>query len=194
MIMPEKKEQPIVIELYELWNSLKARFSIVSPQPKSFTLNKVVTPVTSIDGITLDLVDLSDGTSIAAAGSDVQLLQPAKGYVYKILDIFYDAPDPAGSASGIHYLTILPNKMSASHKSMQTVADFGNAVKVDLYALSSNKTNYPSTTRDFCLIMDFLLASYDQPLKFLYNNGTDVAQAGTRTLEILVKQIPEVMM
>jgi len=36
-----------------------------------------------------------------------------------------------------------------------------------------------------------LVASHSVPLNFVYNNATDVAQTGTRTLEIIVKRLPE---
>lgn len=37
------------VEIYTLWDRLKKRFSIIRPQPKSFTLEDTVQPVTNVD-------------------------------------------------------------------------------------------------------------------------------------------------
>jgi hypothetical protein len=132
-------------------------------------------------------VDLSSSATVASGGNEIMLLQPSKGYIYDVIEIGCYIPDPSGSASGTHYLTII-RANSSYGKIMQTIADFGNAVKIDNYGLASNKSNYPSATRDYCLIIINMEASNAEPIRFRYYNSTDVSQTGNKILEIWVRK------
>lgn len=186
-----KVEKPIVIELYELWNAIKSRFSIVSPQPKSFTLKKTVQPVTSLDGVTLEIFDLSDDTSVSSAGgTNTQTLQAPTGFIYQVIDIGYSAPDPAGSGSGSHKLTF---KYRTAQDDLGYVnSAFGNAVGISNNGFEGSTSEYPASATDQLLLMrSYVYVSNLVPIDFLYTNSTNVAQAGTRALKIVVKKFPE---
>jgi hypothetical protein len=185
----EKKED--VIELYELWTKIKARLGIISPQPKHFSLRKEVIPVTSIDGVTLDMIDLSDDTSIAAAGFQTLSLQPPKGTIYEVMDLYYAAPDPVGSAAGSHRIYIGWANLSGLYLA-RLVAAFGNAISIRTdIGFTANTSESPSNVREQLLVFRGVFCSNAQPLNCYYLNSTDVAQAGTRTLEVMVKKHPE---
>lgn len=189
-----KIEKPIVIELYELWNQIKARFSIVSPQPKSFTLSKTVQPITSFDSPKLDVIDLSDATSIAAAGTDTQTLQPPSGKIYIVRNFQYNALDPAGSGAGTHELVVFNGiAQTVQNRSARIAATFGNPIEVGFAnGFVGDSSESPSTqTEQRFICTAGLRCNHNYPIEFLYKNNTDVAQAGTRTLKLLVEILNE---
>ena len=102
--MTAKKE--IVIELYDLWNSIKDRFNIVSPQPKSFILNTRVNPVFIIDSGETKLDNTPTTASLAAAAHEDVLLRPAAGKRAKLGYITFNAAAPAGAGSGNHEFSV----------------------------------------------------------------------------------------
>jgi hypothetical protein len=66
-----------IVEIYTLWDRLKKRFSIVKPQPKSFSLNDTVQPVTSVD-FPLTVTKLLTGmTSVSSNGYKAVHVVPA---------------------------------------------------------------------------------------------------------------------
>jgi len=188
-----KIEKPIIIELYELWNAFKSRFSIISPQPKSFELSRRVVPVTSLDGETIELIDLSDDTSVAAAGAITVQLQPPKGFLYEVIYIYYRANDPAGSAAGTHKVNFTYSGVSTTSPSIVCRGTTGTTIYITSYALIGDSAETPpSATQQFELIAcGRLIASNSLPIDIEYHNDTDVAQAGTRTCEIVVRKRPE---
>jgi hypothetical protein len=140
----------------------------------------------------LTVVDLSDNTSVAAAASNTQTLTPPAGYIYIIRAIFYNAPDPAGSAAGTHYLQIRRVLVTADRTFAAITATTGNAVDINSSIFIGDSAELPTHEISQNLLMyQNLIASNSYPIKFFYHNATDVAQAGTRTLEILVEMIPE---
>lgn len=188
-----EKEKPIVIELYELWNNIKARFNIISPQPKSFILRKEVIPVISLDGYTIEYVDLSDDTQVNSGGAvNLQELKPPDGFVYDVIDIRCSILDPNGggaSTSGTHSLDIrFPGNVS---KMARIIGNFGTDIKID-YSGFTGDTEAPSVAGDqYRMIHQWLYASHSQPLEFNYTNSTDKHQTATRVLQIWVKKRPE---
>jgi len=191
--MADKKEKPIVIELYELWNTFKARFNIVSPQPKSFTLDTIIHPVVSIGDFLVRNIDLSDDTSVAAAANITQTLQPAAGKIWEIQFMAFNFPDPAGSATGDHKMQAMFD-LTLSHQTalFYLTSDFGTDIKTYNGEFSAT-TDLPGnvTLQYYISRKNGLCINHDTPLYFRYWNGTDVAAALMRTIKILVKEYNE---
>jgi len=195
--MIEKKEKPIVIELYELWNSFKARFDIVSPQPKSFTLNKVVHPVTCLDGPNIKFLVLSDDTEVAATTGVVHmLLQPPVGFIYKVLNISIGISVPSGGSSGTHEMYIAYTDGTNISPIAYMTSAFGaviqasvNAASAGMFIAGAEHPDDPTAQHD--ILTKSIMCSHDCYVDFKYSNKTDAAQTGTRTLIIVVAQIPE---
>jgi len=183
-----KEEKPIVIELYELWNQLKARFDIVSPQPKSFTLNKRVVPITSLDGVKLKVIDLSDDTQVnSGSASNTQTLIPPEGYIYEVVALKIIIPDPVGSTSGSHTLDI---HISGVDQVLYCSSTSGTSIYYKMsegWGGTSKKPAFPYSVT----FLETIVLNHDIPLTFVYINGTDANQVGTRTIKVLVKEIPE---
>lgn len=194
--MAAKKEKAIVIELYNLWNQLKARFNIISPQPKSFELLTTVQPITNIDDFYIKLVDLSDSTSIAAGNDHTVTLEPPDGECYQIIDWMYDAPDPAGSSSGSQKLEAWPMGQTSGTKNeiLQVTGTFGNGIYVGDHCAFNGTSESPSAgSEQFNIIHGSLWATHEAPITFIYDNSTDVAQAGNRKLLLMVKVFKNVI-
>ena len=137
-------------------------------------------------------IDLSDDTAVAAAGTNTQTLTPPLGNVYQIIDIYYNAPDPAGSAAGTHELGIKQVTVTSDRYRALIRASTGNAITVNYAGFIGDSAETPSNIREQLLfIRGQLWASNTYPMKFVYDNDTDVQQAGTRALEILVKEYGE---
>lgn len=192
--MPEKKED--VIELYELWNRIKARFGIIAPQPKHFNLRKEVIPVTSIDGIALEVLDYSDDTAVAASGEYTITIQPPKGTIYQLMDWYFYAPDPAGggaSTAGSHALSIYTaNTLASNSRKAFCSRNFGGYVRVGQYYEFTGDTENPAAaSQQIALLMGGLFASYDAPVVLVYTNDTDKIQAATRFCIITAKVLNE---
>jgi len=193
MIMPEKKEKPIVIELYELWNNIKARLQLVSPQPKSFTLLKEVRPVLDLGNFTLEMINLSDDTQVNSGGnSNIQILIPPAGKIYQIVDIRYTAPDPIGSAANSQYLMVRSNDGVNQIEHLKIEAPFSEAIYINRGEYYGSTSEEPTdATAQFIQLCQSLYSSRNAYLDFFYFNNTDVHQTGTRVLDILVKVFNE---
>ena len=139
-------------------------------------------------------MDLSDNTGVNAGNSNTQTLTPPTGKIYTMAMIYYHAPDPAGSSSGTHDLTIKRVYVSIARQLAIIKATTGNDVTVGSNTLWSGDSNeQPSNVElQYALTHGGLIASNSYPIQFIYNNDTDVAQAGTRTCEILVREYNEV--
>ena len=188
-----KEEKPIVIELYELWNQLKARFDIVSPQPKSFTLSKKVQPITSLDGAKLKLIDLSDDTQVNSGGStNTQILTPPSGFIYEVVSLAMNFPDPVGSTVNNHSINVTLADISLADISQVMYAS-SNTGSLIYYKISegligtSKKPAFPYNVT----FLDSIVLNSDVVLTFVYTNNTDAHQTGTRTIKVVVREILE---
>ncbi len=136
------------------------------------------------------MLDLSkDNTVIAATGTDTTIIQPSKGFVYELINISVDIPDPVGSTSGTHNLNITPTNFTDSNTAyIRITSNTGSTIRINRTGFTGT-AEYPSDATDqYRLMYDGkITASYDEPVDIIYNNVTDAAQSGTRLIEILVK-------
>lgn len=190
------KEKPIVIELYELWNQIKSRFNIVSPQPKSFTLRKEVIPILSLDGSKLDIIDLSDNTVVAHTNGTVDvLLQAPSGFIYKVRGLQYQAN--AVGTTGTHRLDIQQTDGTLTINMGYLASNFGANILISgssneslqFYADASERPSTPDA--QMLWVTNTLIASHTDYLNFKYTNNTDVNTSTNRLLRVLVEIIPE---
>ena len=140
-------------------------------------------------------LDLSDNTTVAAAGNNTQTLQPRKGYIYKVYNISYHVADPSGSTSGAHTLVVQGKAGTFASGAAYIVyisSNTGSGISVGYNVPMSFTTQNPSTNTEFRVQVQSMRASYDHPLNFKYTNGTDVSQTGNRELHIWVEEVPSV--
>lgn len=181
-----------VIELYDFWDKIKTRLGIIDPQPRSFTLRKEVIPTTSLDGSVLKILDFTTTDTVThAPTSTTQLLQPDKGKLWIVRGIYYNAPDPVGSAAGHHDLSFYPmNIIEALNKAAIVKGNFGTQLIIGLNSTLTGDTEQPTGTEPQMNIIyrGLIWASYDCPAAFVYTNTTDVDQTGNRKFYVLVEE------
>lgn len=190
-----KVEKPVIIELYELWNSIKSRFSIISPQPKSFNLKMDVQPITTMDSRSVEWIDLSDTTQVNAAANNTQTLQPPKGFLYEIRGMAAKFPDPVGSGAGSHTIFMnIAGSASIYGRLFSATSDFGSDISYAArYGWLATAT-YPSSGDSQRQLYQTTIVSNEYPLDFLYSNNTDVNQTGNREIYLLVLKTQEVIL
>jgi len=139
-------------------------------------------------------ISLTDDTSVIATGTNTQTLTPPTGKIYIIRMIYYHAPDPAGSSAGTHELTIQRIMVTTARRLAFLRSTTGNAIYYNDLVMNADSSEIPTSVQEQFLlnIGGLIVASNSYPIQFKYDNDTDVAQAGTRTLEILVEEHNEV--
>jgi len=148
-------------------------------------------PMTRSNNYTLELVDLTDDTTVTPAGTNIQLLQPPKGFVYEVIQLGYMAPDPGGSGSGTHKLD---GKFTGEYSNLLSiVSTFGNFAAINTFGFVGDSSEAPSALSNQYHIMhgNVIAASNSLPFVFTYTNDTDVNQAGTRILKLVVRKYRE---
>lgn len=136
----------------------------------------------------IELIDLSDDTAVAAAGTNTQNLQPAAGKIYEVIEIYANIPDPAGSSSGTHKLEFMFNDGAADRLIAYLAANTGSGLVIQLGEFSGNSAESPAAvTEQWDFIHHTLWATNARPIKIKYTNSTDVQQAQDRILSMLVK-------
>lgn len=139
----------------------------------------------------IKVIDLSDNTQVNATATNDQILTPNAGYLYRIRNIFYNAPDPSGSSSGTHQLDISQYDGAAYKDFLQTKANTGTTCTIQYTSLRSS-TNLPTdAAAQAKIITDGIIASNSYPVRFRYTNSTDVNQTGTRYLYVFVEETAE---
>lgn len=143
---------------------------------------------------TIEVITLTDDTTITHAPTTQTLqLKPDVGFVYEVLDIGYQAPDPVGSGAGTHQLYISYN--GAFNDMARIKATTGNAVWIAITGFDGDSSEVPSAIGDqYDIMHNRLHASNSVPIDFAYTNSTDVDQSGTRTLIIVVKKYREAIL
>lgn len=153
--------------------------------------------VTKNNAFKIALIDLSDDTSVAAAGNNTQTLQAPAGKIYQVIGIEYLAPAPIGAGAGEHTLTIYSAIGTDSQQTKMAVLNtvFGSTLAIgftnNFVAATVESPSVALEQRAVCT--DILWCSHTYTIHFKYDNDTDVAQTGTRTLNILVKVFDEVL-
>jgi len=134
----------------------------------------------------LELIDLSDDTSVAAAGEITQTMTPPVGYIYEVKNIYVNCPPPAGGGAGTHYIEIA--QAGWGTYSGKCINAFGSAVLISDPAGFVGSSEVPSDIEEQYIVMhDMLIANSDNAITFRYKNSTDVAAALNRVIFVLVK-------
>jgi len=150
--------------------------------------------VTKNNGSKLKVIDLTQTATVNSGADDTQELKPSSGYIYIVRGIFCYIADPSGSTSGTHDIRVfLINGGATRHTAIVCKANTGSAIGINHHNLNGDSLELPSDVgvQNDLLTKGSLMASYDYPIDFNYNNDTDANQTGTRTLKILVEEIPE---
>jgi len=136
-------------------------------------------------------IDLSDNTSVAGGGgTNTQTLQPPEGLCYLITRLWIEIPDPVGSGANDHRLEVYWDaSFTTASRLLYCLSNFGSDISTNAGGLVAT-TEVPSSQNQQSEILTGIArswASYDSPIYFLYTNNTDVAQAGTRTIKMIVE-------
>lgn len=114
-------------------------------------------------------------TEVAASDQLEVILDPGAGYIGRVTRFGYRAPAPSGAASGTHTLRVLQGS--------GVTGGFANERLVDLTAAFGSPVNLAVGTKSAtAYYLEGHEFSSDEPLRFRYFNGTDVAQTGERRL------------
>lgn len=141
---------------------------------------------------TLELIDLSDDTTVAHAPTAItNTLQPPVGFVYEVVNIDYNAPAPVGDSAGTHKVTVEYDGTSLALIN----GNHSTTIKIYQAGFSGDVGEIPGIVDDQLRIMrEWLVASYDNPIDFVYTNSTDADQTGTRVLRVWVKKYREAIL
>jgi len=189
--MKMQNEKEDVIELYDYWTKIKARLGIVAPQPKHFSLRKEVIPITSIDQITTEVVNLDTSAAVGIGATETTELRPPQGWVYRIRQIDLKCPDPAGSGAGTHRWYMTYNGMD--NYSMMLICDFGNQISISGTGFVANSSETPGAQREQHVLIreGVLVLTHDNFINIGYKNGTDVVCNTSRIVRFYVEKTPE---
>jgi len=141
----------------------------------------------------LKLVDLSDDTTVADGATNTQTLQPNNGEMYKVKNIWYQAP--ANANAGNHELYIkqqnAPNLNGVEYYALVR-SDDASTVAIGRGGFYGDVAEDPADAIDqYAVMHDVIIATYDQPVDFIYENNTGINQTGTRKLYLLVEVYSE---
>lgn len=145
------------------------------------------------NGFKLKLIDLSDNTTVTAAGTNTQQLQAPAGKVYQVVNIYYNAAAPIGAAAGTHKIEAGHNGITRAQNLLICEGAFNTVIRISEAGFAGSTQEVPSAAADqYALsVRGNIYASYSIPVDFVYTNSSDVSQTGTRTLEIVVKEFNE---
>ena len=139
----------------------------------------------------IKLIDLSDSTSVASSGTNVQTLTPPPGFVYQIITLYCVIP-AIGGASGNHNLEI-QNANLTSGNYLKIEGTDGAIATISYNKLLADSENPTAEREQVMVIVNQLICNNSNPIVFTYSNDSDTAQAGTRTIELLVKVYKEIL-
>jgi len=134
-------------------------------------------------------IDLTTNATVNTSDSDEIDLKPNKGFIYQVIGVYVDIPDPIGSGANDHELYFYSDAFGTRYSSYLEVR-VNSGADIDIQTDSGLVGNTESPTNideQLWAICERMWASYDVPLHILYRNDTDVNQTGTRTIKLLVK-------
>jgi hypothetical protein len=144
----------------------------------------------------LKLIDLSDNTTVASGGgTNTQTLQADVGFIYEIVKFWINIPDAVGSTANTHTLDVyFDASFTGQSRFLRMVSTSGNAILTLNQIFSADSSEIPSGSDEQFDLLNGIAKTYvnnTNTLKFLYTNGLDANQTGTRTIKILVKEYKE---
>lgn len=142
-------------------------------------------PVSQIPNPRLLHVDLTTDATVISTGSETVQLKPPEGFIYRLVALWINIPDPVGSGSGTHSLWMKNTSMDAGFKNMYISSNTG-ADLLATYGVLSGTVVQPSAAQQQQDMIATIWASNSEPFDFAYTNSTDVSQTGTREIDCLV--------
>lgn len=143
---------------------------------------------------TIKVIDLTDDTNVPTPnGENIQTLQPDVGFIYEIMAIHYNANAPAGDTSGTHEIQLAIWDGVTNINLCLCKSNHSDEVNIKGTYMVGTSLEIPSATGDQLLLITLngMKASNAYPIRFIYGNDTDAAQAGTRTCLVTCKKVRE---
>lgn len=139
----------------------------------------------------IKIVNLTNSTQVNASATNNQDLQPDSGSIYKIRNLLYNAPDPAGSTAGTHSITAYFYDGTSYRAVFESIANTGTGINIKNTGLRSSTNNPSDGAAQAILLTSGIFCSNSYPIRFTYSNDTDANQTGTRTLVLLIEELAE---
>lgn len=136
-------------------------------------------------------LDLSTTGTINSGNSEDVLIQPSKGQIYRVIDMYLFAPAIGGSANN-HHIYIKRDKTTDINLMLGTNVGTSNIV-FNYGSWSTVATSSPSAIRDCQLMFQNLIASNTEPITITYDNQTDTNQTNDRKYLVTVEVLEEVI-
>lgn len=139
------------------------------------------------------LVDLSSTSTVNTGTTENKPLQPDAGYIYEVIDIYFNCASVPASSSGTHALQVSYDGVTRTTNLIEVAGAFNNTIRISEVGWTGADTEEPNVDGDQYWKKDrgSMYASNGIPLNFIYSNDTDANQTNARTLEIMVKKIKE---
>ena len=139
--------------------------------------------------VSKDIIDLTDDTSVGDGLTNTQILQPPEGKFYRVKYITYLCP--ANTNAGTHRLYIKDKDQvdtSGNDYYCLIVSAHNEVIAIGRLAFTGSTSEDPSTVPEQAkIITDTLIATYDNPVYFIYKNQTGIANAQSRKLGVTVE-------
>lgn len=151
----------------------------------------------------LKYIDLTDNESVAATtGTETRMLSPPKpkldhlgniiepGKIWRIRGIYLNIPAPVGDTAGTHKIEFFRITPSGDRELVNISGAHSTVLKIDQgeFTGGTDETPGAAATQFEVIYCGRFVLSHRYPLKIIYTNATDAAQAGIRALEFLVEE------
>lgn len=118
---------------------------------------------------------------IASLAFETYELEPPLGYAYQLMFFDFKCSDPAGSTLGTHQFRLNSNIATfAQTRILCTMAHTDDMEFEDGVWLNVPSTIVPPEITQHLLIIPQIWGNNGEPIKFLYENGSDVATTQQR--------------
>lgn len=134
----------------------------------------------------LRTVDATQTGTLASGETEVTEVYAPTGSIYDSFNIFVRVDNPSSAASGNHYVYV---ETSGNVRSLFGKSDYATWVRFQHSAwMDANLEVWPTDEAAAMLAVGALKASENQPVRFSYNNQTDVEQPNDRIYKIAVEE------
>lgn len=125
--------------------------------------------------------------NVLSLGTENTVITPPAGVMYQILNMYFLASDPIGSASGTHSLTLMSGDINILNGS----SVFGSDLKWDYSRWeTADSAQRPATDRAAQAALNNTHFVKESPLTLRYFNGTDVSNILSRYIKLSILETP----